>query len=136
MQMNIDKDFIRVDPCASVASFCFVFFFRRCIPAALKCRGSRHLFEKLFRKKEAPLTGAPQVRRQKTYSAQSGYVYQYYYEGHRPFRRNGEEGTEFVFEVSADRKTSAPVSVFLHDEAVHSWEQRHERPLTSTERYA
>jgi hypothetical protein len=76
------------------------------------------------------------VRRQKTYSAQSGYVYQYYYEGHRAFRRDGDEGTEFVFDVSADRKTSTAVSVFLSGAAVRSWEERHDRALISSERYA
>ena len=76
------------------------------------------------------------MRRQKTYSAQSGYVYQYYYEGHRSFGGGAEEGTEFVFEVSADRKTSTPVSVFVADEAVFAWEQRHGRALATTERYA
>lgn len=103
---------------------------------ALQCAGSAYLFEKFFRKKGVPLTGAPPVRRQKTYSAQSGYVYQYFYEGHRPCGREGEEGTEFVFDVSADRKTSGPVSVFVHDGAVRAWEERHDRPLTATERYA
>ena len=76
------------------------------------------------------------MRRQKTYNAQSGYVYQYYYEGHRPFQRDAEQGTEFVFDVSADRKTSAPVSVFVLDEAVHAWEEQHGRQLAATERYA
>jgi hypothetical protein len=76
------------------------------------------------------------VRRQKTYDAQSGYVYQYYYEGQRPLMRDGEAGTEFVFDVSADRKTSAPVSVLVLEEAVRSWEQQHGRALISTERYA
>lgn len=85
-----------------------------------------------FKKKPAPLTGAPPVRRQKTYNAQSGYVYQYYYEGHRP----AADGTEFVFDVSADRKTSAPVSVFVLDEAVRAWQQQHGRELAATERYA
>lgn len=87
---------------------------------------------RIFRKKPAPLTGAPSVRRRKTYSAQTGYVYQYYYEGQRPF----EGGTEFVFDVSADRKRSQPVSVFVGEEAVALWEQQHQRALTSTERYA
>jgi len=96
----------------------------------------RILFEKLFRKKSAPLTGAPAVRRQKTYSAQSGYVYQYFYEGHRPFHREAENGTEFVFDVSADRKSSTPVSVFLIDEAVRTWEEKHGRTLAAAERYA
>jgi hypothetical protein len=94
------------------------------------------MFERLFRKKAAPLTGAPPVRRQKTYDAQSGYVYQYYYEGQRRFRRDAEEGTEFVFDVSADRKTSEPVSVFVLDEAVRAWEEQHGRQLVATERYA
>jgi hypothetical protein len=94
------------------------------------------MFERLFKKKTAPLTGAPAVRRQKTYNAESGYVYQYFYEGHRPYRRDAEEGSEYVFDISADRKTSAPVSVFVLDEAVRAWEQQHGRELAATERYA
>jgi len=89
-----------------------------------------------FRKKEAPLTGAPKVRRQKTHSAESGYVYQYFYEGQRPARREALAGTQFVFNVSADRKSSFPVSVFLSDQAVESWQREHARELGSTERYA
>jgi hypothetical protein len=94
------------------------------------------MFERIFKKKVIPLTGAPAVRRQKTYNAQSGYVYQYHYEGQRPFRRDAEEGTEFVFDVSADRKTSMPVSVFVLEEAVRAWVQQHGRQLAATERYA
>jgi hypothetical protein len=89
-----------------------------------------------LRKKPAPLTGAPQVRRQKTYSAQSGYVYQYYYEGQREAARGRERGAEYVFAVTADRKSSFPVSVFVSADAVAAWEQRHGRSLTATERYA
>jgi hypothetical protein len=89
-----------------------------------------------FPKKEAPLTGAPAVRRQKTHSAESGYVYQYYYEGQRQASRDGSPGVEFVFSVSADRKSSFPVSVFVADAALKSWQQGHGRQLGSTERYA
>lgn len=89
-----------------------------------------------WRKRAAPLTGAPKVRRQKTYSAQSGYVYQYYYEGQRPSSAQRERGSEFVFDVSADRKTSHPVAVFLAEDAVQTWENRHGRALHATERYA
>ncbi|MBK9167197.1 MAG: hypothetical protein IPM24_07000 [Bryobacterales bacterium] len=80
------------------------------------------------RRPPAPLTGAPAIRRQKTYSAASGYVYQYYYEGQRRL----DDGQEFVFDVSADRKTSFPVSVNLPDSAA----QANNRVLGSTERYA
>lgn len=94
------------------------------------------MFDWFRRKQSAPLTGAPAVRRQKTYSAQSGYVYQYHYEGHRPASRERQRGAEYVFDVSADRKTSFPVSVFVSDAALLAWEQGHDRSLTSSERYA
>lgn len=87
-----------------------------------------------LRKKSAPLSGAPAVRRQKAYSAQSGYVYQYFYEGQRPMSL--QRGTEYVFNVSADRKTSSQVSVFISDEAMVSWQQESRRTLSATERYA
>jgi len=94
------------------------------------------VFEKLFSKKEAPLTGAPPVRRLKTYSAQSGYVYQYCYEGQRPFQKSGERGTEFVFSICANRKTWHGCRVLLPDGAVTAWEASHKRELSATERYA
>ena len=90
----------------------------------------------LLGKNEAPLTGAPAVRRQKTYSAQSGYVYQYFYEGHRTAKRSGEPGTQYVFDVSADRRTSFQLSVFLPSAAVEVWESSHGRELMANERYA
>ena len=95
------------------------------------------MFRSLFSKKKAPLTGAPAVRRMKTYSAQSGYVYQYFYEGQREFHAGGESGTEYVFHISADRKTWVDASVLLGQTAMRAWQQAHEgRELSSTERYA
>ncbi len=80
---------------------------------------------RLARKEQPPpLAGAPAVRRLKTYSAASGYVYQYFYEGHR--------GTEYVFQVSADRRTYFSVTVLLSEAAL----QACPRELNSTERYA
>jgi len=92
------------------------------------------LLARFFGKKPAPLTGAPAVRRQKTYSAQTGYVYQYFYEGQRPL--SPEPGTEYVFDVSSDRKTSALVSVHVTTESIEAWETRNNRSLSSSERYA
>ena len=94
------------------------------------------MFRNFFSKKALPLSGAPPVRRQKSYSGQSGYVYQYFYEGMRPFSNSGESGSEFVFTFSADRKTSHPVSVLVSNEAIAGWEQSHGRALAPTERYA
>lgn len=77
------------------------------------------------------------VRRIKSYSAQSGYVYQYYFEEVRPQqKRAGREGTEYVYIVSRDRKHTFVVPVFLRRDAVEHWAQSHGRPLNGTEEYA
>jgi hypothetical protein len=92
-----------------------------------------------FSRKKAPLTGGPAghtAPRLKIYSAQSGYVYHYYYEGHRPCRAPGGGATEFVFRISADRKAWRPVSIVLPVAAVRAWETGHERNLSATECYA
>lgn len=94
------------------------------------------VFKGFFSKKRARLAGAPAVRRMKSYSAQSGYVYQYFYEGNREFRASGDHGREFVFSVSADRKTWHDASIFISDSAVDAWQGEHGRELSSTERYA
>ncbi|MCX6621040.1 MAG: hypothetical protein NTY38_08145 [Acidobacteria bacterium] len=79
-----------------------------------------------LRRVEEPLRGAPVVRRLKTYSAQSGYVYQYFYEGYRV----AAETTTYVFQTSVDRKSSFPVSVLLPASSLGG------RELTGTECYA
>ena len=89
-----------------------------------------------FAKKPLPLTGVPGVRRLKSYAAQSGFAYQYFHEGQRPFQNGRESGIEFVFTVSGDRKTWHAVSVLVLDAAVGAWEAAHGRALSATERYA
>jgi len=93
------------------------------------------VFRNLFSRQNA-LTGAPAVRRIKTYSAQSGFVYRYYYQGHRPFRQGGAAATEFVFGVSADRRAWGPVGIRIAASAVAAWEKSHQRELSVTEVYA
>jgi hypothetical protein len=72
----------------------------------------------------------------KTYSADSGYVYQYYFAGQRPATREGKLGVEYVFQVSADRKTETGVSVFVEDAVVEEWMARSGRELRGPHRYA
>jgi hypothetical protein len=96
----------------------------------------KNALRSLFSKEKPPLGGAPAVRRLKTYSAQSGHVYQYFYEGHRESRTAGGHGTEFVFSVSADRKTWSDLSVLVPGAAIEAWERAHGRELSSAERYA
>jgi hypothetical protein len=71
----------------------------------------------------------------KTYTAESGYIYHYFYEGRRAVGRRGGE-TEFVFNVSADRRTWQRVAIRLSEEAVVSWQTARLRELSANERYA
>jgi hypothetical protein len=94
------------------------------------------MFRKLFSRKDAPLAGAPAVPRLKTYSARSGYVYQYRYQGSRPLHAGRDSGVEFVFSISADRKNWHDLGVLVSDGAIRAWEEAHARELTSAERHA
>jgi len=74
----------------------------------------------------------------KTYTAQTGYVYQYYFVGARPALEDDPEApaTEYVFDVTADRKTTFAVSIFLQAEAVKKWSASRGRELSEPEQYA
>ncbi len=76
------------------------------------------------------------MRRIKSYAAESGYVYEYFYEGHRQWRDGLGPGVEFEFRVSAGREQWLPAAVVVADRAVHAWEAARTRTLSSTERYA
>jgi len=77
------------------------------------------------------------IRRMKTYTGGQGYVYQYYYVGKRLALANASEGpaTEYIFDVTSDRKTTFAVSVFLPDEALRGWVSTHGRSLNEAEQY-
>jgi hypothetical protein len=78
------------------------------------------------------------IRRLKTYAGTQGYVYQYYFVGQRAALASDPQApaTEFVFDVTSDRKLTYAVSVFLPEKAVTAWATRHGRPLTDSEQYA
>jgi hypothetical protein len=78
------------------------------------------------------------IRRLKTYAGTRGYVYQYYFVGQRAALASDPEApaTEFVFDVTSDRKVTYAVSVFLPEKAVTAWVTTHGRPLTDAEQYA
>jgi hypothetical protein len=73
------------------------------------------------------------VRRMKTYTGSQGYVYQYYFVGKR---QSDRRTTEFIFDVTADRKTMFSVSVFLALQTAAQWSAAHGRPLNDAEQYA
>jgi hypothetical protein len=80
----------------------------------------------------------PPIRRLKTYTGARGYVYQYYFVGKRAALEGDAEApaTEFVFDVTSDRKLTYAVSVFLPQGAREAWSAAHDRPLNDAEQYA
>ncbi|HUK30512.1 MAG TPA: hypothetical protein VLV89_05310 [Candidatus Acidoferrum sp.] len=79
----------------------------------------------------------PQVaHRIKSYSAATGYVYQYCFVEVRPARRGFSAGTEYIYVVSVDRQENFPVAVFVRKSAVEKWSQRESRMVSGTEEYA
>jgi hypothetical protein len=76
------------------------------------------------------------VRRIKSYSAASGYVYQYQFQDVHPAREGSEFGNDYVYYVSADRKTMFPVHIFVPRDSVERWSNQTGRTLTGTEEYA
>jgi len=72
------------------------------------------------------------IRRLKTYAGSQGYAYQYYFVGQRP----ASNATEYMFDVTSDRKTIYSVAVVLPVDVINAWTQAHGRALTETEQYA
>jgi hypothetical protein len=87
----------------------------------------------LFRR-EVPLSGGPGSGRPRTWSAESGYVYEYQFAGLRRVRQGSESVIEYVFEVSGGRGPKTPLSVILREERLAAWTGR-ARELTASERY-
>jgi len=77
------------------------------------------------------------IRRMKTYTGGQGYVYQYYFVGKRAAITDRSESptTEYVFDVTSDRKTTFAVSVFLMEDAATQWAVKHKLALTDAEQY-
>lgn len=76
------------------------------------------------------------ARRVKSYSAASGYVYQYYFQQVEKTRRGFAAGADYLYMVSADRKTVFPVRIFVRADAVRQWARASGREITGTEEYA
>ena len=77
------------------------------------------------------------AHRMKTYSSQSGYVYQYYFlESQERKRWWNRMGTAFRFHVTSDRKEFFVVEVLVEERALQAWQRAHGRALVETEQYA
>lgn len=74
----------------------------------------------------------------KTYSGAQGYVYEYYFVGKRAALPQDPEApaTEFIFDVTSDRKLTYSISIFLPQEPLTAWSHSHGRALNDAEQYA
>jgi hypothetical protein len=80
------------------------------------------------------------IRRLKTYTGSQGYVYQYYFVGKRPApaseSHKSDDATEYIFDVTSDRKLTYSVSIFLPGSVAAAWAESHGRTLSDSEQYA
>ena len=76
------------------------------------------------------------ARRVKSYSAATGYVYQYYFYEVQKRRRAGTAGSEYVYMVSVDRKKVFPLRIFVERDGLEKWGRAAGCELTGTEEYA
>jgi hypothetical protein len=88
-------------------------------------------------KGQRPTIESMTLRRMKTYTGGQGYVYQYYFVGKRLALADAPEApaSEYIFDVTSDRKTMFTVSVFLPDDVLRDWAGKHGRVLNDAEQY-
>jgi hypothetical protein len=76
------------------------------------------------------------LRRVKTYTAQTGLVYEYYFVGEREAFSSEILATEYIFDVISDRRARYSVSVYVRRDGVEQWATGHGRKLSAPEQYA
>ena len=83
-----------------------------------------------------PMARPDTIRRVKSYSAANGHVYQYcFYEVNR-ITHHGSSAGEFIYAISADRRTTFGLRIFVRQAALDAWALANGRALTSSEEYA
>jgi hypothetical protein len=82
----------------------------------------------------AGLRGAPRHVRTKTYSAQTGYVYQYVFKGY--YEPADKSSREYRFLVTRDRTSAFTISVCVTSQALEDCSKIVHRPVLDAERYA
>jgi hypothetical protein len=93
----------------------------------------RSWWENVIRR-DPPLTRNPSVGRPRTYSAESGYVYQYVFSGYRHLSRRNDRLTEYVFEVTSGRGPAFATKIVLSEFAMRC-SVADGRDLSASERF-
>lgn len=80
------------------------------------------------------MQGVPSHRRLKTYSALSGYVFQYVYAG---YRRHAEPpANDYIFQVGTQRSDSMPLPIRVSDSVAQLLHDASGREISPREKYA
>ncbi len=77
-------------------------------------------------------------RRYKSYPAETGVSYQYFFDSQRRVNRPEGQGpgTDFAFVITADQHPPFTLRIFVSERAVSAWRDAHQTPLTANEQYA
>jgi hypothetical protein len=77
-------------------------------------------------------------RRTKSYTAETGIVYRYFFESRRSLVRPAGlgPGSDYIFVLTADQGSPFAVRVFVSQRAIAGWRAAHARELDPSEQYA
>jgi hypothetical protein len=78
------------------------------------------------------------ARRYKSYAAETGIVYRYFFESRRNIVRPAGlgPGSDYIFVVTADQAPPFALRVFVSQAALTTWRAAHARELDPSEQYA
>jgi len=78
------------------------------------------------------------ARRYKSYAAETGIVYRYFFESRRSVVRPSGlgPGSDYVFVLTADQGPPFALRVFVSQAAIAAWHAAHGRELDPSEQYA
>ena len=77
-------------------------------------------------------------RRYKSYAAETGVVYRYFFESRRSLVRPAGigPGSDYTFVVTADQEPPFALRIFVSQRATEAWRDAHARELDPSEQYA
>src|ERR1700683_4435512 len=78
------------------------------------------------------------ARRYKSYAAETGTAYQYFFAGSRSVNRPEGQGagSDYIFVVTPDQKSPFMLRIFISGRAVSVWQQTRGREMDPNEMYA
>lgn len=76
--------------------------------------------------------------RYKSYAAETGVSYRYFFVGRHPVARPEGQGpgSDFTFVIAADQQAPFTVRIFVSDRAMAAWRELHGQELSPNEQYA